>query len=119
MGSRGRPFVTAYGLPRVGTQQFAVGVRNARAEKKGWLWLALSGQAVPVAPGCNLYTLNTIATLPIRTNRQGSATTFLPIPQSKNLIGLEVFVQYGVVDPKGCFQNLVNLSDAMRILIGM
>ena len=109
----------AGGVPRFGNTKFAVYLRNAHANSQGWLWLGLPTKAVSVGTDCNFHALGAIIALPVQTNGLGSATTPLPIPPAKNLIGIEVFVQYGIVDPKGCFQNLVNLSDVTRVLVGL
>ena len=47
----------------------------------------------------------------------GNATVPMPIPNNPSLIGLELFAQWAVLDPGGCYLNTIATSGGLHLML--
>jgi hypothetical protein len=118
-GTAGRvPVIAPRGTPpepRLGNGNFQVGVHDAR----GFSAAVLLWSPTPSLPGaCQLQIgaiLHLQATL---TTHAGNGAIKLPVPNAPNLLGVEIYQQWAVLDAGGLFLDALSLSDGLMLRLG-
>lgn len=122
-GGSGVPNLRGSSLPIVGNAGFRIGLENALPGTLAMLLFSTAPAAVPLAGPCVLH-LDPLQGLPgswglVQTN--GSRAVPLPVPADPGLVGLQLFLQWGVLDPAGTpLPGLPGLaaSRAARLVVG-
>jgi len=57
-------------------------------------------------------------TLIMVTDGAGTAMVAIPIPNWPALVGLEIFFQWGVIDPNGALGNAASFSAGLLAVVG-
>ena len=118
-GSAGIPAIGTSGIPAIGSTTFQVRLEGARASSPAGLLLSPARSDLPLGFGCTLY-LSPVLVVAIATstNTVGSAAVPLPFPNVASHVGVNLYFQYGVLDPAGAYGGVFAASNAVRVVIG-
>ncbi|MCB9890789.1 MAG: hypothetical protein H6832_02525 [Planctomycetes bacterium] len=112
------PKCSAAGLPRLGSQSFAIEVERARAQTAAALLIGADSADLAIS-GCSLLVRTPWISLPaIVTDLQGRGALPLPIGQDSALLGIRIFGQYLVLDTGAQLFGLASVSEGIHVAIG-
>ena len=111
------PSCSARGLPRLGEAGFAVSLQHARAQSPAAFALS-EGRSDLALLACTFHLAAPVFSIAHLTDGTGLAQQPLPIPNQPVLLGLELFVQWGVKDPQGAYARSFAFSNALQLLVG-
>lgn len=112
------PQAGAQGLPVVASGSFAAVLTRARAQSPWAMLLSATSSAVSLGGGCTLLPQSPLIPLTGSTDSVGTARAPLPIPNVPQLAGVELFVQFAVVDPAGAFRGVGAFSNGLHLVVG-
>lgn len=120
-GCLGPAIAGAQGEPLLGNTGFGITCANAPASSGALSIIGLSGfSTTPLnIAGINLWV---DPNLPVSTSfqtsdAQGDILRPLPVPADPNLVGLEMWAQFLLVEPAGCTPTNLSASNALRIVV--
>ncbi|MCA8966461.1 MAG: LamG domain-containing protein, partial [Planctomycetes bacterium] len=112
------PAIAATGAPVTGTT-FSVDLSDALANSVAAALFAFARNDQAIGNGCTSYPQLPGVTSLLLTSGVGAATAPVSIPANPSLIGLEIFAQWGVLDPAGAYgPNVAAFSGGLRATIG-
>ena len=117
----GGPTISAVGTPLLGTPVFGVRVSGAVPVAPALLLYSAASADVALAPGaCRLLVADPFISLLTFTGPTGSTTYTFGVPNLPALRGMDLYFQYAVIhSPGGAFADFLDLSDALRLQIGV
>ena len=101
----------------LGNGQFGLKVQRGRSLAAAVFALHGAVSVTVLNQQCSLYLPAQFLAFGAKTDRTGSATLPLAIPQTASLIGTEVMAQVAIDDPKGAYGAL-SLSAGLQIVVG-
>ena len=119
-GTGGRtPQVSTVGVPNLGNTAFALQVDDARPNSSAYLLISGGLSPFNIGGGCWIYPDLGGTLMGLFTNETGSAVLPVPLPPSPSpLNGLDLYVQWAIVDPEGAYGNVLAFSAGLRIMLG-
>jgi len=116
----GGPVISAVGTPTVGSSTFGVRVSNAAVAAPAALLFSPVWNDEPLLPSaCRLLVGHPIGDFWFYTNAAGEETFVFGIPAWPWLLGLDLYFQWGVIQiPGGAYEDLVDLSNGLRMQVG-
>ena len=113
------PRIAGVNLPVVGNAAFAVQLTQALPTTVTALFGGWVPGNVPLGGGCTYWlAVPSTLTLITVTDGTGTATLPMPLPNWSTLVGLEIFFQWGVIDPNGALGNAASFSSGMLAVVG-
>jgi ELWxxDGT repeat protein len=121
-GTNGVPVLAGKGAPKIGNTTFGLELTKARASAITVIALSAKNTNLAIGGGCRLLVSLFPADAPLLeakiTDTKGVLQLPLAIPNALGLIGVNVYWQAWVIDPKGAFQSQFASSNGLRTLIG-
>lgn len=123
-GALGVPTMRSNGRPTLGNANFRVGVEDCPPATLATLVFATAQGSVPIAGPCTLLIDPTqgFPALFGTTNANGARNELIAIPNDTGFVGLQLFGQWGVLDPQGTpLPGLPGLSASRgcRLVVGL
>jgi hypothetical protein len=112
------PGIAAAAAPVIGTS-VAIQLLNARPNTFGGILLAFARNDTPVGNGCTIHPLLPGFSALVGVSGAGTASVALAIPAAPTLVNLQIFAQWGVLDPAGAYgPGVAAFSGALELTLG-
>lgn len=112
------PSLRANSAPRVGHQNFAIGLEGGFPNAaQAWV-LGPTSLAVPLPGGCTSFVGPSWLVVAGRVDARGATRLALPVPHLGSLVGADLYVQAAVADPRGSYEGKFSFSPALRVYFG-
>lgn len=114
----GDPLARSQGTPSVGNSAFAATLRKANPSSP--CVLHVSDARLDLAIGrCVVHpALGTALHVAASTNADGAATLPIAVPNSPQIVGTQLFLQWSIAEATGPILGIAGVSDGLRIRIG-
>ena len=116
-GTAGLAGIGTAGLPQLGNATFAVTLARALPNTFAFEVYGFTRTALPVGPCTLLVGSPTVGTVVV-TDAAGTASATHAIPNQPALLGSDLFLQWGIVDPLGPALGFLALSDGLQLHLG-
>lgn len=105
-------------LATAGEPAFSVDLSNALPGTPALLLFAGAAGQVPLPGGCTLWLGLPVLQFAMSTTAAGDASVAFGIPNDTAVMGVQLAVQWAVLDPQGAFANTIAFSDGLLVRVG-
>lgn len=117
-GTAGGPVIGGAGLPSLGNTSFAITLDNALPSTFAFQLVSFVSSNIAIGNCRQLVGFPLVTGASVFTDPAGQGAALFPIPTDPAYLGLNVFFQWGIVDPMGQVFGTFAASNGLQVRVG-
>ena len=118
LGTAGGPTIGAVGLPQLGSTTFAITLDHALPGTFAFQLVSFVSSNIAIGGCRQLVGFPLVTGASLFTDAAGHGASPFPIPGDPAYVGLNMFFQWGVIDPQGHILGAFAASNALQVRVG-